>query len=420
MAERDISAREFAREWRQRLGDIPGADSLKFKFATGPAADAPISIQLSHRDVPTLERAAAELASTLRGFTGVKDIDDGVSLGKEQLNFKLKPEARSLGITETDLARQVRSAFYGAEATRQQRGRHEIRTYVRLPEHERTSLADLEDLLIRTKDGGEIPLGVAAEVGRGRAYTSIKRKDGRRVIDVTADVEEGVANANKVVADLEKKALPALMRKYPGLSHALSGQQQEQGEALGSLFRGFIIALVVMFGLMAIPFRSYAQPLIIMTAIPFGMVGALAGHLLMGYDLSLLSGMGFVALSGVVVNDSIVLITAINAFRAQGMSLEEATIAGAARRFRPIMLTSLTTFLGLAPMIFEPSIQARFLVPMALSLGFGVLFATLITLLLVPAFYLGLEDIRQAWRRFGSPASAGAGGVPSGSSIRIG
>ncbi|MBW2525414.1 MAG: efflux RND transporter permease subunit [Deltaproteobacteria bacterium] len=397
--QRNINARQFARKWRERIGEIPGADSLKFKFATGAGADDAISIELSHRDVPTLERAAAELAADLGGFTGVKDIDDGVELGKEQLNFKLKPDARSLGISETSLARQVRSAFWGAEATRQQRGRHEIRSYVRLPEAERTSLADLEQLLIRTPQGGEIPLGVAASVDRGRAYTSIKRKDGRRIINVTADVEEGVANANKVVEELRKGALPELMRKYPGLSYDLSGQQQRQEEALTALFRGFAIALIVMFGLMAIPFKSYSQPLIIMSAIPFGIVGALFGHLLMGYDLSLLSGMGFVALSGVVVNDSIVLISAINAFRAQGLSMHEAVIAGAARRFRPILLTSLTTFLGLAPMIFETSVQARFLVPMALSLGYGILFGTLVILLLVPSLYLALEDVRILFRQ---------------------
>jgi multidrug efflux pump subunit AcrB len=240
-------------------------------------------------------------------------------------------------------------------------------------------------------------------VDRGRAYTTIKRKDGRRIINVTADVEEGVANANKVVEKLQATALPELAREFPGLSYDLSGQQQTQKEALQALGRGFAIALIVMFGLMAIPFRSYSQPIIIMSAIPFGLVGALAGHLLMGYDLSLLSGMGFVALSGVVVNDSIVLISAINAFRAQGMTMQEAVIAGAARRFRPILLTSLTTFLGLAPMIFETSVQARFLVPMALSLGYGILFGTFVILLLVPSLYLALEDAKQLFR----PSSEG-------------
>ncbi len=399
MDQRKINARQFSSKWRKLIGEIPGADSLKFTFSTGAGSGASISIQLSHRDVQVLEAAAAQLAGELKKFNGVKDIDDGVSLGKEQLNFKLKPEARSLGITETDLARQVRAAFWGSEATRQQRGRNELRTYVRLPEHERRSLYDIEELLIRTKNGGEVPLGVAATVDRGRAYTRISRTNGARVITVTADVETGVANADKVVAELRKEAFPKLQRDFPGLTFEMSGQQKMQKEALDALFRGFIVALFVMFALMAIPFKSYLQPLIIMTAIPFGFIGALAGHLIMGFDLSMLSLMGIVALSGVVVNDSIVLISAINGFRHQGMSTVEAVIAGAARRFRPIILTSLTTFFGLAPMIFETSVQARFLIPMALSLGFGVLFATFVILLLVPCLYLALEDIRGLGRR---------------------
>ena len=246
---------------------------------------------------------------------------------------------------------------------------------------------------------------MAAKVTSGRAYTSIKREDGRRVINVEADVEKGKANANKVMAELLKGPVPDLMEKYPGLSYHLAGQQKRQAEALGSLFDGFKLALIIMFALMAIPFRSYVQPGIIMFAIPFGIVGAVGGHLVMGYDMSLLSAMGFVALSGVVVNDSLVLINAVNGFRDQGMSPHDAIIAGAARRFRPILLTSLTTFLGLSPMIFETSVQARFLIPMALSLGYGVLFATFIILLIVPCLYLVLDDLgRLARRIFGQPS----------------
>jgi len=417
--ERQLTAAEFTERWRKRIGDIPGVDSLKFTFTTGASRGAPISIQLSHTDVPTLEAAGAELAAKLQAFNGVKDVDDGVALGKQQLDFELTPEARSLGITETELARQVRSSFFGAEAARQQRGRDEIRVYVRLPEAERTSMYDLEELLIRTPAGGEIPLAMAARITPGRAYTSIKREDGRRVITVEGDVEQGKANANKVMAELLKEAVPDLMQKYPGLSYHLAGQQKRQAEALGSLFGGFKLALLIMFALMAIPFRSYVQPFIIMFAIPFGIVGAVGGHLLMGYDLSLLSAMGLVALSGVVVNDSLVLINAVNLCRAQGMSPSEAVIAGAARRFRPIMLTSLTTFLGLSPMIFETSVQARFLIPMALSLGYGVLFATFIILLVVPSLYLVLDDLgRLARRIFGRPsdedsAPTGIDGLPA-------
>jgi multidrug efflux pump subunit AcrB len=391
--QRDIGARDFAQEWRERIGEIPGADSLKFTFTTGASGEAPISVQLSHSDVAILEQAAQDLASRMRAFSGVKDIDDGVALGKRQLDFELTPEARSLGVTEAELARQVRSAFFGAEASRQQRGRNEVRVYVRLPEAERTSLYDLDEMLIRTSDGGEIPLKMAATVDEGCAYTSIQREDGRRVVKVEADVEEGKANANKVTDELKREVLPDLLKAYPGLTYDLSGQQKRQVESLGALRDGFLIALLLMFALMAVPLKSYVQPLIIMAAIPFGIVGALGGHLLLGYDLSILSAMGVVALSGVVVNDSLVLIDAVNGFRKSGMTPLEAVIAGGVRRFRPIMLTSLTTFFGLAPMIFETSVQARFLVPMAISLGFGVLFATFITLLLVPCLYMALDDV---------------------------
>lgn len=401
MDQRSITARDFSDKWRDRIGDVPGADKLRFRFTSGASAEAPISIRLSHTNVKKLERAAGQLAARIRGFAGVKDIDDGVSLGKTQFDFELKPEARALGITEVDLARQVRASFFGAEASRQQRGRDEIRVYVRLPKDQRKSVFDLESLLIRTPSGGEVPLGVAARIKRGRAYTQIKREDGRRTITVEGDVVEGKANANKIMSELKRDAIPPLMASYPGLQWSLGGQQRAQADSLKSLGTGFLMALIVMFALMAIPFKSYSQPLIIMTSIPFGIVGAIGGHLLMGYDLSILSMMGLVALSGVVVNDSLVLISAINDFRAKGSGLVEAVVAGGARRFRPIILTSLTTFVGLAPMIFETSMQARFLIPMALSLGFGVLFATVIVLLLVPCIYLVLEDIKSFFARWG-------------------
>ena len=305
-----------------------------------------------------------------------------------------------MGITEIDLARQVRSAFFGSEAARQQRGRDEIRVYVRLPRDERSSLYDLESMLIRTPSGGEIPLSMAAKVTRGRAYTEIKREDARLTITVEGDVVQGKANANKIMAEIRADALPQLMQAYPGLHWSLGGQQRDQAETMKSLGMGFLMALIMMYALMAIPFRSYFQPMIIMSAIPFGIVGALAGHVLMGYDLSVLSMMGLVALSGVVVNDSLVFISAINAYRDDGLSSLDAVVTAGSKRFRPIMLTSITTFLGLAPMIVETSMQARFLIPMALSLGFGVVFSTFVTLLLVPSMYLILDDVTSL---FGSP-----------------
>ncbi len=390
--QRKVKAAALAQQWRERVGDVIGAETLTFKFTAGPASDSPINFQLSHANLEVLDEAGRKVAASLRTYEGVKDIDDGFTWGKQQLDFRLTAEGRSLGITEAELASQVRHAFFGAEAVRQQRGRDELRVYVRLPEEERRSLHNVEQFLLRTPAGGEIPLAVAAEIDRGRAYTSIGRKDGRRVINVTADVE-GTTNADEIVQDMMKNRLPELAADYPGLTFELSGQQKDRKESMQYLGIGFLIALVAMYALMAVPFRSYSQPAIIMTAIPFGMIGALGGHLLLGYDMSLMSMMGVVALSGVVVNDSIVMISAINEYRASGMTTLDAVIAGGTRRFRPILLTTLTTFFGLAPMILETSVQARFLVPMALSLGFGVLFATLITLQLVPAVYMILQDI---------------------------
>ncbi len=397
--ERPFSSRDLSLKWRQRIGEIPGAESLKFNFSTGPTAGAPIDIELIHTDLEILEEAAAELAQRLGTFPGVFDIDSGFSTGKEQLDLRLEPTARALGLTEAELARQVRSSFYGAEAVRQQRGREELRVFARLPDEQRKSEYDIESLLLRTPEGGEIPLLEAAQVRRGTSYTEINRREGRRVVNVTAEVDPSKANANEVIAELEKTALPDIMKKYDGLGFDYGGEQREQRNTLDALGDGFSMSLLAIFGLLAIAFRSYLQPIIIMVVIPFGLVGAVVGHVLMGYDLSLMSLMGIVALSGVVVNDSLILIVAVNDFRSRGMSTLDAVIAGGERRFRPIVLTSLTTFFGLMPMIFETSVQARFLIPMAISLGFGVLFATLIMLVLVPAVYVLLEDARGAVTR---------------------
>ncbi len=396
---RSISASKFAEAWRQELGPVAGIESLSFRYSTGRAGSAAVSVQLSHEDLGLLEQASGEVADGLRSFAGVKDIDDGFAEGKVQFDLTLRPEARSVGITASALARQVRSAFYGAEALRQQRGRDELRVMVRLPKAERRSEYNIEELLVRTPQGGDMPLGVAASVQRGRSYTQIRREEGRRIVEVTADVVPGQANPGKVREALEKTVLPAVMAAHPGLTYSFEGEMRDQRESLTALGRGFLIALIGIFALLAIPFRSYTQPLLVMTAIPFGIVGAILGHVLMGYDLSLISMMGIVALSGVVVNDSLVLIDATNQRRAEGASAVEAIASAAQRRFRPIVLTSVTTFFGLAPMIFESSVQARFLVPMALSLGFGVLFSTLIVLLVVPSLYLMLEDAQAALRR---------------------
>ena len=391
---RPFTAVEFTNKWRKCVGAIPGLELLTFKYNIGPSAGSPIDVQLIHHDVPTLERAAEDLGRRLEKYNGIRDIDDGFSLGKPQLNFKLKPAARALGLRADDLGRQVRNSFYGAEALRQQRGRNELKVMVRLPTNERRAEYYLEELLIRTPQGGELPLFEAASIERGRAYTQIKRDDGRRVLNVTADVIEGAGSSQKILADLTSTVLPELMKKYRGLTYSFEGEQRDQRKSFQALGYGFLFVLIVIYAMLAIPFGSYVQPIVIMVSIPFGIVGAVLGHALMGYELSMISMMGIVALAGVVVNDSLVLIDAANQFHREGNVPFEAISSAGQRRFRPILLTSLTTFFGLMPMIFETSVQARFLVPMAISLGYGILFATIITLLLVPAFYLIVEDLR--------------------------
>ncbi len=415
LKDRPFSSTEFSRRWREAIGGVPGVRTMKFGFSTGPSAGAAVDIALSHKDIGVLELAAQQLATKLGEYNGVYDIDNGFAAGKDQLDLRLKPSARVLGLTETDLARQVRSSFFGAEAVRQQRGRDELRVYVRLPQSERTSEHDIEALMIRTPSGGEIPLAQAADIQRGSSYTSIQRTDGRRVVRVTAEVDAALANANKIMSDVERDVLPGVLADFEGVSYSLEGEQRSQAETMAALGKGFLFALIAIFGLLAVVFRSYAQPIIIMAVIPFGMVGAVIGHVLMGYDLSLMSMMGVVALSGVVVNDSLILVDAANGFRASGMSRREAIVAGGARRFRPILLTSLTTFFGLIPMITETSMQARFLIPMAISLGFGVLLATVICLILVPSAYAVVDDVKLAWEslaRFTSGRSQDRNVVP--------
>jgi multidrug efflux pump subunit AcrB len=393
--ERGLTTQQFVQRWRDEIGEIPGAESLTFSYEVGVEPGKPIDIQLIHDDVTTLEAAAERLATEIGSYAGLRDIDSGVTKGKDQLDFRLTDVALSQGLTEFDLARQVRASFFGAEAVRQQRGRDEVRVYVRLPLEERRSLYNVEELIVRTPMGGEMPLSQAAVVTRGQAYTVITRTDGRRNISVTADVADEDANSNEINAQIRERELPQLLADIPGLSYSFGGEQERQAETMGALGVGFLLALIVMFSMLAVAFHSYTQPILVMSAIPFGMVGAVWGHVVMGFSLSLMSMMGLIALSGVVVNDSLILIVSINRYREEGMSTWEAIVAGGARRFRPILLTSLTTFFGLAPMIVETSVQARFLVPMAVSLGFGVLAATMIMLLIVPCSYLILEDARR-------------------------
>ncbi len=391
---RTVSSTRLVNRWRELVGEVPGAVSLTFQaslFSSGAA----ISVELAHRDHDTLLRAVERLERAIAEYPGAKDVTNSFLPGKRELKLGLTDEGRTLGLTLADLARQVRAGFYGEEVQRLQRGRDDIRVMVRYPEAERRSLGHVEDMRVRLPGGVEAPFASVATVEEGRGYAAVNRTDRRRVVTVSADVDEAVANANEINAELRATVLPALARDFPGLSFDFEGEQRQQMESLGSLKVNFVVAQLAIFALLAIPFRSYLQPAIVMSAIPFGLVGAVLGHVLMGLDLSLLSLFGMVALTGVVVNDSLIMIDLINRERAEGLSLEQVIRDAGMRRFRPIMLTTATTFLGLAPMILETSLQARFLIPMAVSLGFGIVFATAITLILVPVLYRILEDLRR-------------------------
>lgn len=406
---RPITTAEATRLWREKTGVIEGLESLRFQAdKRGPASGKALTIELAHRDIEVLDRAGTDLAQALTRYGNVTDIDDGYSPGKQQLDFIMLPEGRNLGLTANEVARQLRGSFYGAEALRQQRGRNEVKVMVRLPKEQRISEFDVEAFIVRTPAGADVPLGDVTEVARGRAYTVINRRDGRRTVSVTADVVPQ-DDTQKVMASLTATILPELAANNPGLSYSFQGRQQDMRESLTSLKSGFVLALLLIYVLLGIPFRSYVQPMIVMTSIPFGLVGAVLGHLLMGYSLSVISMMGLVALSGVVVNAALVLIEYANRLRQEGLSARAAIVGATVRRFRPVFLTTITTFGGLAPMIFETSRQARFMIPMALSLGYGILFATAITLLLVPSLYLILEDVKRIFA--GSTAGPEAAGV---------
>ncbi len=391
---RDVSATRLANVWRKKVGTIPDAESISFQSELF-SAGTPVEVHLSLDNHSQLIAAANDLKAELKQYPGVFDINDSYVPGKTEMQIKLKPAARSLGVTLNDLARQVRNALYGAEALRLQRDRDEVKVLVRYPESERRAIGSVEDMRIHAPDGSEIPFGEVAQVRMARGYASIQRAQRRRVIKVTADVDEKVANANEIRMDLERNFLPRLKQEYPGLRYTMEGAGKNQKESMTDVLDGFIIALFCIYTLLAIPFKSFTQPFIVMLAIPFGLVGAVAGHLLMGFNLSFISLFGMVGLAGVVVNDSLVLIDAANRLRKEGATPHQAIVNAGGLRFRAIILTSLTTFAGLTPMLLEKSLQARFLIPMAISLGFGILFATGITLLLIPCGYLMLEDLHR-------------------------
>ncbi len=391
---RPISSEEVGNRLRERLPPVPGAVELVIDTELMQGMGKAIDIQLSGPDVDELSRLAAEIRERLAEYPGVLDITDSFRGGKPELELTMKQSSEPLGLSLQDLGRQVRQGFFGEEAQRIQRGRDDVRVMVRYPLEERESLGDLEYMRIRTPDGGQIPFGTVANATLGRGYASIRRIDRERTVNVTAGVDDEVTNENDVLSDFEVRHLPALLAGYPDVTYSFEGIQQLQEEFQGGLIRAFLIALFVIFTLMAIPFRSYVQPLIVMSAVPFGLVGAVLGHALLGMELSFMSMMGMVAVTGVVVNDSLVLVHFVNRYARENESLREAVITAGTARFRPILLTSLTTSAGVTPLMLETSLQAQFLIPMAVALAGGITFATMITLVLVPSLYLILEDMR--------------------------
>ena len=393
---RAVSARELAAEWRKLTGPIPGTSEISFQSQSAGSGNA-IDLELSGDDMEQLIMATEEVKDSLSKIEGIIDISDSNTLGKRQVVLKsLLPAGESMGLRLSDVATQLRQGFYGEEVQRLQRGRDEVKVMVRYPKRDRSSLEDVEQIKIRTRAGDEVPLSALVNFEEGRSKSVIRRTERVRAIRIAADIDRGnpKANANRARRTLENETLTVLAERFPGINYAFYGEQKDQARSMEELRSSSVFALLAVFVLMAIPLRSYVQPLIVMSVIPFGIVGSILGHILMGANISIMSMCGIVALSGVVVNDSLVLVDYVNRHRIKGDSVISAAWEAGAARFRPIILTSLTTFAGLSPMLFETDLQAKFLIPMAISLGFGILFATAITLILVPSIYLVLEDLK--------------------------
>jgi multidrug efflux pump subunit AcrB len=396
---REIDAFEIQKRWRELVPEIPGIKSFSIASEGGPDGGNDISFEFSSSDLVALREATTELKNHLSSYDGVADINDSFSGGSDEIRLNIKPEAEALGLTLNMLATQVRYGFYGAEAQRVQRGDEEVKVMVRYPKDQRNSIGNLESMRIRTIAGEEIPFSEVANIDMAQGYGSIIRVDGNRSLSVTAKADKTLIDPNEVAKDVQDNFIPGLLARYPAIEFRLEGASKEQQEAVQSLLKGFVFALLVIYALMAIPLKSYVQPLLIMSIIPFGIVGAIVGHILLGHAVSVLSMCGIIALSGVVVNDSLILVDFVNQNRADGKPLLESVIESGRRRFRPIILTSLTTFMGLVPILFERSLQAQIVIPMAISLAFGILFATVITLILVPCLYIILNDFQQFLKR---------------------
>ncbi len=397
--ERGFASVEFSRRWRKSMGEVPGIEALNVRARHSMGSEYDIDVQLSHPDTQKLLQVVEQFKEKLGEYPGVSNIEDSTEDGKREVQLRLSPAGRTLGLSTQELTKQVRAAFQGVEVFKLLRSGDEISVKLRLPFEQRRYLRDLEDLVILAPGGERLPLGQVADLKYGKSYSSIRRVDGRRVVSVRALVDSGISNTGEIVLSLKEELLPEIVRQNTQLYYSFKGADHAQTNTMAGVKEGGIVALLLIYCLLALQFRSYFQPIIIMTAIPFGMVGAVLGHLLMGFNLSIISVLGMVALTGIVVNDSLILVDFINRGRDSGIPVRKAVVDAGIRRFRPILLTTLTTFFGLLPMIFEQSLQARFLIPMAISLAFGVLFSTFVILVLIPTLYMILEDFKGLVRR---------------------
>ncbi len=395
---KQISSMAVVRDWRERIGEIIGAKELYFRAEMFRGRD-PIDIQLTGPNPGQLTEAAELIGKQLETYSGLFDITDSLDQSRAEIQLRIKPEAQQFGLTMADLARQVRQAFYGEEIQRLQRGRDEVRVMMRYPEDARRSLASLDTMRIRTAEGQEVPFTTVAQATIGRSFPRIQRIDRHRALNIRSDADKETADLDAIRTDLGE-FLQKLIRDYPGMRYSFEGEARDEREARSTMLAGLVLIVFGIYAMLAIPFRSYTQPLIVMSVIPFGFIGAVIGHLIEGHTLSMLSNFGMLALSGVVVNDSLVLVDFINRkVKREGVPVLDAVRTAGAARFRPILLTSVTTFAGLYPLLQLKSTQAQSLIPMAISLGYGILFATLITLFLVPINYLVLEDIKSLYRK---------------------
>jgi multidrug efflux pump subunit AcrB len=391
---RELDDSQIQDVWRGYVQEIPGVRSLEIGAPGGPGGGADVDFEFNSSNVDALKQVSEDLTDYLNAYTGVTEVNDSFSGGSDEIQLKVKPQAEALGISLSQLAQQVRYGFYGAEAQRIQRDDEEVKVMVRYPIEERSSVGNLENMRVRAPNGDDVPFSQVADITLAKGYASIVRVDGSRSITVSGKINKELIDPNEVAMDVITVYIPELLAKYPEVQSRLQGNAKEQQEAIFSLASGFLFAMLAIYALMAIPLKSYSQPLIIMSVIPFGLVGAIIGHMVLGKAISVLSICGIIALSGVVVNDSLIMVDFVNRARKEGRSLMDAVLNAGTERFRAIILTSLTTFIGLMPIIFERSLQAQIVIPMAISLAFGILFATVITLLLVPSLYIVLDDFK--------------------------